>query len=46
MLGPKRTETKSKPQIGGGISTVEFNETLSIVGTIHKNKATGVYVEK
>eukprot|EP00347_Sterkiella_histriomuscorum_P004482 403360298 len=44
--GPKRLETKQKPQIGEQIKKVEFNEALTMVSSINKNKQTGAFVEK
>lgn len=47
--GPKRQETKKRPKIGGAelpqIADFE-GETLSMLGTIYKNKAQGNFVER
>ena len=47
--GPKRPETKERPKIGGAelpqIADFE-GETLSMLGTIYKNKAQGNFVER
>ena len=46
-LGPKRQETKTKLRIGKELSSVDFKgETLSMLGTIYKNKAQGTFVER
>lgn len=46
--GPKRQETKKKMKIGGPeVKSVDFEaETLSVLGTIYKNKQTNTFVEK
>ena len=47
FLGPKRQETKGKMRIGKEVASVDFGgETLSMLGTIYKNKAQGTYVER
>ena len=45
-LGPKLLETKLKPQIGENVKIAEFNETLSMLATVYKNKQTGAFVER
>ena len=46
-IGPKRQETKGKLKIGKEVGTVDFGgETLSMLGTIYKNKAQGTFVER
>ena len=44
--GPKRQETKKRPEIGVEVNTVDFNETLSLLSTIYKNKTNGTFVER
>jgi len=38
QLGPKRLETKNRLQIGEQTKRIEFNETLSMLATVYKNK--------
>ncbi len=49
VLGPKRQETKKRPKIGGAElpQIADFDgETLSMIGTIYKNKAQGNFIER
>ncbi len=49
ITGPKRQETKKRPKIGGAELPQLANfegETLSMLGTIYKNKAQGNFVER
>ena len=39
-------ETKTKQVIGKDITRVDFNETLSMLATVYKNKKTGAFVER
>lgn len=45
-VGPKRLETKGAPAIGGGKQNATFDETLSMLGTLYKNKTTGEFQER
>jgi hypothetical protein len=44
--GPKRQETKTKARLSPMNSVAEFGETLSMLGTIYKNKAQGTFTER
>jgi hypothetical protein len=44
--GPKRLETKNKPQISKENPIVPFNETLSMLATLYKDKKDGKFAER
>ena len=47
IIGPKRQDTKLRAKIGGDAKVAEFNaETLSILTTLHKNKASGNFADR
>ena len=44
--GMKRLATRNKVHIGGDVRKAEVNETLTMIGTLKQNTATGEYVDK
>lgn len=40
-IGPKRLETKNRPVIEKGQTTVDINETLSMLTTLYKDVKKG-----